>query len=759
MRAPHLYLITASLALATGAGNANCPCLTSYGTTLPTDSNGRLIVMDTHRYLPTYGLSTCSAHDSGLAPYCNDANVTRRPAWCADNWCYVDPSNCVLPTSETSYFPNAGLYYSYTTCGDANTFDQWFGNNSVSGAHSLTDIIGVVTNYLRSMVNTLEDNHAELSAATPGTCEIHNSCPCVGCQVEPVWSMPPPNPSNNSITFAHTTLTQRVAADQTGSAGRMDRCLSRAVDTAFMRIASKEADVNRVGYEYYGSQQLGNYMQWPGIDWCPATYDPRYRNWYTGGVSGPKDLVIVIDVSGSMTGPREALARSAAQRVVDTLTEADYATIVTFSSGASSYSSRLVQATSSTRTSMNSWITSNVGASGSTNYRAAFTKVWDILGASTGASQTSGCNRLVLFLSDGQPNEWVDSDYSDVQSEATRLGNVHIMTYALGTGADSDKLKQLSCENSGIFHAVPDNGNLADTMATYYSLLSSLLRPCRVRWTEYNDWFTGLPLLSACLAAYEKSNSAAATSCNGGLDGLGDHDDTSGTVPKLIGVACMDLSLIVSQATIMAHPQWPTFWSEVQSQMASCPRTVLQFEQLQNLRRQVSSASVCDAPAVSPPPSPPLPPYPPNITGMVVGITFGGIAGVCFLLILVGLIYKKCKEGEKWQPNPRPGGSGGGGSSSSIEMASGSLADKAAQLQVHLGLAQTPSLPTTVANACKALGVRQSELPSGLNAQIDFLYARTFSAGAVNVTVNATPVGGSMYPTEGIAMGQPVSYS
>eukprot|EP00966_Prymnesium_polylepis_P026301 606741-Prymnesium_polylepis.1 len=48
-----------------------------------------------------------------------------------------------------------------------------------------------------------------------------------------------------------------------------------------MRIASKEADVDRVGYLYYGSQALGNYMQWPGIDWCPASYDPRYRNWYT----------------------------------------------------------------------------------------------------------------------------------------------------------------------------------------------------------------------------------------------------------------------------------------------------------------------------------------------------------------------------------------------------------------------------------------------------------------------------------------------
>merc|ERR1712100_254404 len=143
-----------------------------------------------------------------------------------------------------------------------------------------------------------------------------------------------------------------------------------------------------------------------------------------------------------------------------------------------------------------------------------------------------------------------------------------------------------------------------------------------------------------------------------------------------------DLSLIVSQATIMAYPQWPTFWSEVQSQMTSCPRTVLQFEQLQNLRRQVSSASVRDAPAISPPPSPPLPPYPPNITGMVVGITFGGIAGVCFLLILVGLICKKCKEGAKWQPNTNRNQQNP--SSSSIDMASGSLADKAAQLQVHL---------------------------------------------------------------------------
>merc|ERR1719487_2770261 len=99
-------------------------------------------------------------------------------------------------------------------------------------------------------------------------------------------------------------------------------------------------------------------------------------------------------------------------------------------------------------------------------------------------------------------------------------------------------------------------------MSAYYLFLSALLKPCRVRWTEYTDWFTQLPLLSACLAAYEKGDAASPTSCDGGLDGLGEAGDPR--VPKLLGVACMDLSLIVSQSTIQAHPQWPTFWGEVQ---------------------------------------------------------------------------------------------------------------------------------------------------------------------------------------------------
>ena len=63
-------------------------------------------------------------------------------------------------------------------------------------------------------------------------------------------------------------------------------------------------------------------------------YDPRYRPWYAVGASGPKDVLVVIDTSGSMVGTRISLAREAARYVLDTLTDGDYGGVVTFSSSA-----------------------------------------------------------------------------------------------------------------------------------------------------------------------------------------------------------------------------------------------------------------------------------------------------------------------------------------------------------------------------------------------------------------------------------------
>ena len=114
-----------------------------------------------------YGLSTCSAHDSGKPPYCNRGGES--PSWCADNWCYVDANNCNKPFFNSVFFPE--FRYSYFTCGTANTFDAWFGTPSAdpdSGeftTHQLTELVDLMETYTKTIFETLEENWFEAKQA------------------------------------------------------------------------------------------------------------------------------------------------------------------------------------------------------------------------------------------------------------------------------------------------------------------------------------------------------------------------------------------------------------------------------------------------------------------------------------------------------------------------------------------------------------------------------------------------------------------
>jgi len=348
-----------------------------------------------------------------------------------------------------------------------------------------------------------------------------------------------------------------------------------------------------VGYEYYGSQ-LGTYMQWPGIDWCPTTYDPRFRPWFAAGAAGPKDVVIVIDTSGSMRGNRISMAEEAAKRVVDTLTEADYAAVVTFSFDYSTKSNSLTlqQMTTAAKADAKAWISSNTAASGGTDYVAAFAKVWQILGASS--ASTSFCNRVVLFLSDGVPTTWDPGHYTSVQAAAT-LHNAHVLTYGLGSGADATVLKRLACENAGVYYSVSDTDNLADVMAAYYKILSPMIEPCQVRFIEYEDWFTKKRLLGACVAAYSKADPSAPSTCSATNAPITVVTD----VPHLIGVACLDMSLMASNESLRANAGWADFQAAINSARQACPRRTLSASALEQLRTAVGPDAVCASASAS----------------------------------------------------------------------------------------------------------------------------------------------------------------
>eukprot|EP00445_Apocalathium_hangoei_P004821 CAMPEP_0203861892 /NCGR_PEP_ID=MMETSP0359-20131031/13278_1 /ASSEMBLY_ACC=CAM_ASM_000338 /TAXON_ID=268821 /ORGANISM="Scrippsiella Hangoei, Strain SHTV-5" /LENGTH=366 /DNA_ID=CAMNT_0050779205 /DNA_START=54 /DNA_END=1154 /DNA_ORIENTATION=+ len=74
---------------------------------------------------------TCKAWDHKVHPECTKG--AESPSWCQQRWCYVDPCSCSLkaPPKVTTYLPDAtfagkSLYYSYETCGHADTFTKTY---------------------------------------------------------------------------------------------------------------------------------------------------------------------------------------------------------------------------------------------------------------------------------------------------------------------------------------------------------------------------------------------------------------------------------------------------------------------------------------------------------------------------------------------------------------------------------------------------------------------------------------------------------
>jgi len=88
-------------------------------------------------------------------------------------------------------------------------------------------------------------------------------------------------------------------------------CYTKGVDTTMRDIHTRSE--GSVKWLHYGTTE-GAYLNYPGFLWprscggsqCGETYDPRSRPWYAQGATGTKNVVIIIDTSGSMQNVRAA---------------------------------------------------------------------------------------------------------------------------------------------------------------------------------------------------------------------------------------------------------------------------------------------------------------------------------------------------------------------------------------------------------------------------------------------------------------------
>lgn len=107
---------------------------------------------------------------------------------------------------------------------------------------------------------------------------------------------------------------------------------SEKLDHVFKQNLFQYAHVH---HQYYGDR-LGFLRTFPAHKWRiqrtdPDMFDARTRTWYVAGASAPKDVVILVDTSGSMTGLRREIAKGVVFEILDTLTSNDYFAVLRFS--------------------------------------------------------------------------------------------------------------------------------------------------------------------------------------------------------------------------------------------------------------------------------------------------------------------------------------------------------------------------------------------------------------------------------------------
>ena len=412
------------------------------------------------------------------------------------------------------------------------------------------------------------------------------SCRCQNCELSAPWGCQKVDFTEANVVFG---CKNGVCIDKNRPEAERAQCLGRELATQYQRVATKEYnDLGRIGYQYFGDHDAGVMVQWPEMEWCkddgitPPDYDPRFRPWYSLAASGSKDVVLVIDRSGSMYSQnRVEIAKKATLAVLDTLTWADFANVVFFSapgdevaySRPASSEPQLLQMTDDNKKLLRDFVEEEMFPGGGTDFKSGFDLAFEIL---KNSRSCSNCNSVILMMTDGEDSSWSSTKADDVKVKRAELGCNAIMTYALGSGVSStsrNNMKAIACDNNGIFYEVADGGNLADTMSSYFEYIASGTAYHEdVRWVMYNDFVTKTELFAGCKSAFDRSV----------------------TPPKLIGVTCTDVNVIADLDTLKAQSTWSAFAEKVTTETAACYPVVLSPADIEVLRARVSSEAVCN---------------------------------------------------------------------------------------------------------------------------------------------------------------------
>ncbi|MGH9824715.1 MAG: VIT domain-containing protein, partial [Blastocatellia bacterium] len=177
------------------------------------------------------------------------------------------------------------------------------------------------------------------------------------------------------------------------------------------------------------------------------------KNAITDAQRQPKDIVFVLDTSGSMSGEKIDNAKAALKFGVESLDSRDRFDIISFSGEEHLMSAELLEATGEAKKKGVGFI-QDLRAEGGTNINDTLVKAFKLF-------ESSKRPQMIVFLTDGQPTVGV-TDFNTIYKNVANANSAHVRLFSFGVGYDVNTtlLDKLSADNRGTSDYIEPHENL-----------------------------------------------------------------------------------------------------------------------------------------------------------------------------------------------------------------------------------------------------------------------------------------------------------
>jgi len=183
----------------------------------------------------------------------------------------------------------------------------------------------------------------------------------------------------------------------------------------------------------------------------------------------PRDLTLVVDVSGSMSGTKLEQAKAALQQALGTLGPNDRFRVIAFSSAVRAFRDEPVAATRANLTDAREFV-DGLAAEGGTNLAGALEAALDVPGDAERLAQ-------VILVSDGIPSVGEQAPERIAGNAAARIGRARIFPVGVGHDVNTYLLDRLAAEGRGAVEYVPPGTSVESAVGV---ILTKLRHPALV---------------------------------------------------------------------------------------------------------------------------------------------------------------------------------------------------------------------------------------------------------------------------------------